>query len=86
MSQSASYVYNMCHVEDGYFQEQVIFTSPCTQQSVDGYFTAMENPAEIDETARSGTVGGGNTRSGQEYQEWVPFMGDPCFPLEIICF
>ena len=38
----------------------------------DGYPTATEDPAEIEETARSGTVEGGDTGSGQEHQEWVP--------------
>ena len=37
----------------------------------DGYPTT-EDPAEIEETARTGTVGGGNTRSGPERRDWVP--------------
>ena len=45
----------------------------------DGYPTATEDPAEIEETARTGTVGGG-TGSGRERRDWVPLMGDPLFP------
>ena len=47
--------------------------------ALDGYPTATEDPAEIEETARTGTVGGG-TGSGRERRDWVPLMGDPLFP------
>ena len=47
--------------------------------ALDGYPTATEDPAEIEETARTGTVGGG-TGSGRECRDWVPLMGDPLFP------
>ena len=30
------------------------------------YPTATEEPAEIEETARTGTIGGGDTRSGRD--------------------
>ena len=41
----------------------------CTLQYVSSYV------ALVKETARSGTVGGGDTRSGQEHQDWVPHKG-----------
>ena len=47
--------------------------------ALDGYLTATEDPAEIEETARTGTVGGG-TGSGRERRDWVPLTGDPLFP------
>ena len=47
--------------------------------ALDGYPTATEDPAEIEETARTGTVGGG-TGSGRERRDWVPLTGDPLFP------
>ena len=45
--------------------------------ALDGYPTATEDPAEIEETARTGTIGGG-TGSGRERRDWV--TGDPLFP------
>ena len=39
---------------------------------------------EIKETARTGTVGGGDTGSGRECQDWVPLMGDPVFLLVLL--
>ena len=47
--------------------------------ALDGYPTATGDPAEIEETARTGTVGGG-TGSGRERRDWVPLTGDPLFP------
>ena len=48
--------------------------------ALDGYPTATEDPAEIEETARTGTVGGG-TGSGRERRDWVSLTGDhPLFP------
>ena len=47
--------------------------------ALDGYPTATEDPAEIEETVRTGTVGGG-TGSGRECRDWVPLTGDPLFP------
>ena len=47
--------------------------------ALDGYPTATEDPAEIEETARTGAVGGG-TGSGRERRDWVPLTGDPLFP------
>ena len=47
--------------------------------ALDGYPTATEDPVEIEETARTGTVGGG-TGSGRERRDWVPLTGDPLFP------
>ena len=38
----------------------------------DGYPTATEDPVEIEETAKTGAVGGGDARSGQEHRDWVP--------------
>ena len=38
----------------------------------DGYPTATEDPAEIEETVRTGAVGGGEARSGRERRDWVP--------------
>ena len=43
--------------------------------ALDGYPTATEDPTEIEETARTGTVGGGDTRSGRERRDWVPLTG-----------
>ena len=34
---------------------------------------------EIEETARTGTVGRGDTRSGWKHRDWVPHEGDPPF-------
>ena len=48
--------------------------------ALDGYPTATEDPAEIEETARTETVGGGDTGSGRERRDWVPLTGDPLFP------
>ena len=48
--------------------------------ALDGYPTATEDPAEIEETARTETIGGGDTGSGREHQDWVPLTGDPLFP------
>ena len=47
----------------------------------DGYPTATEYPAEIEETVRPGAIGGGDTGSGRELQDWVLLTGDPLFPL-----
>ena len=47
----------------------------------DGYPTATEDPAEIEETARTGTVGGGDARSGWEHRDWVPLCGGPTLPF-----
>ena len=40
--------------------------------ALDGYPTATEDPAEIEETVRTETVGGGDTGSGRERRDWVP--------------
>ena len=45
--------------------------------ATDGYPTATEDPAEIEETARTGAVGGGDARSGRERRDWIPLAGDP---------
>ena len=48
-----------------------IFTSPCHALNSllfapDGYPTATEDPTEIEETARTGTAGGDDTRGARE--------------------
>ena len=56
-------------------KEQIIFTSPHSLLfAPDGYPTATEDSAEIEETVRTGTTRGGDTGSGRD---WGPLYGGP---------